>query len=306
MELSFFSLNRDRILTDLDLLESKSIYILREAYRHFPNLAMLWSIGKDSTVLVKLVLKAFFNHIPFPLVHIDTGFKIPEMIAYRDRLSAEWGLPIVFGKNQQALDRKESYPDGQLSMLQCCKKLKSETLEGVLNGSMDRFRFNHSLKRYEVDSNRTPYQALILGIRADEEASRSKERVFSPRSFGNEWNVENQPAELWGYYALDVPPNTHMRIHPLLDWTELDIWRYVKRENIELIPLYFDQGKGMRYRSLGCAPCTKPISSTSKTVDEIIEELATGKLSKIAERSGRSQDSEDRGTLEKLRRQGYM
>ena len=293
-------------LDSLDKLESKSVYLLREAYYHFPKLAMLWSIGKDSTVLVKLAMKAFFGHVPFPLLHIDTGFKIPEMIRYRDYLALEWKLPIIYGKNQEALDRKETFPDKNATMLQCCKKLKTEALEKVLNGQMDRYRFNHGEKKYKVDPDRSPYQAVILGIRADEEGSRSKERYFSPRGVENEWNVENQPAEIWGYHTVDFPPKTHMRIHPLLDWTELDIWRYIQREKIPVSSLYFDQGNNQRYRSLGCAPCTKPISSSAKTVDEVIEELSCGKLSKIAERSGRAQDTEDRGTLEKLRREGYM
>lgn len=293
-------------MNHLEKIEQKSIYLLREAYFHFPRLAMLWSIGKDSTVLVKLAMKAFFGHIPFPLFHIDTGFKIPEMIAYRDRLAAEWGLPIIYGQNRAVLERRETFPDGRATMLQCCKKLKSEALEGVLNGTLDRYRFNLAKKAYEVDEDRAPYQALILGIRADEEASRAKERYFSPRGLDNGWNIEDQPAELWGYHQVNFPPGTHMRIHPLLDWTELDIWKYIQKEQIPVSSLYFDRGDGLRYRSLGCAPCTRPIGSTARTVDEVIEELESGKLAKVAERSGRAQDQEDRGTLEKLRRAGYM
>lgn len=267
---------------------------------------MLWSIGKDSTTLVRLAQKAFFGHIPFPLIHIDTGFKIPEMIEYRDRLASEWKLPIIYGKNQESLDQKQTFPDGNLSRIQCCKKLKTEALEQMVSGKIDRYRFNHASQKYEVDPDRSPYQALILGIRADEEASRSKERYFSPRFVGNVWNIENQPAELWGYYHVDFPQETHVRVHPLLDWTELDIWLYIQREKIPVSSLYFDQGRGQRYRSLGCGPCTCPISSKSKNVSEIVEELSQGKLAKIAERSGRSQDQEDRGTLETLRRHGYM
>src|SRR5271154_3976747 len=115
---------------------------------------MLWSVGKDSTVLVKLAQKAFFGHIPFPLLHIDTGFKIPEMIQYRDFLADAWNLPIVYGKNQEALDQKETYPDGKINRIQCCKKLKSETMEGVLSGRIDRHRFNHKTKHYEIDPDR--------------------------------------------------------------------------------------------------------------------------------------------------------
>jgi len=290
----------------LEQLENKSIYLLREAYRSFPKLAMLWSIGKDSTTLVRLAMKAFFGHIPFPLMHVDTGFKIPEMIAYRDQLAAEWGLPIMYGQNKAALKEKQTFPDGRLTKLQCCKTLKSNTLENLVAGTTDRFRFNPKANKYEIDPDQTPFQAVILGIRSDEEASRSKERYFSPRFSGNVWNIENQPAELWGYYQTDFPPDVHVRVHPLLDWTELDIWRYIQRENIPVISLYFNQGNNTRYRSLGCAPCTKPISSKAKNVEEIIEELSEGKLSKIAERAGRAQDQEDRGTLEKLRREGYM
>jgi sulfate adenylyltransferase subunit 2 len=290
----------------LEQLENKSIYILREAYRSFPRLAMLWSIGKDSTTLVHLAMKAFFGHIPFPLIHVDTGFKIPEMIAYRDQLAREWGLPIMYGKNEAALNKKQTFPDGNLTKLQCCKSLKSNTLENVVAGKTDRFRFNLERNRYEIDPDQTPFQAIILGIRADEEASRSKERYFSPRFSGNVWNVENQPTELWGYYQTEFPSDVHVRVHPLLDWTELDIWLYIQRENIPVIPLYFNQGNNTRYRSLGCAPCTKPIASSAKNVEEVIEELSQGKLAKIAERAGRAQDQEDRGTLEKLRREGYM
>lgn len=293
-------------LDDLDKLVNKSIYLLREAYFHFPRLAMLWSIGKDSTVLVRLAQKAFFGHIPFPLLHIDTSFKIPEMIAYRDRLAKEWGLPIIYGRNQKALDEKLTFPDGNITKLQCCKKLKTDTLEGVLNGDLDRYRFNHVEQKYEIDSDRTPYRAVILGIRADEEASRSKERVFSPRGIDNGWNIEDQPAEIWDYHQVDFPPKAHLRIHPLLDWTELDIWRYIQREAIPVSSLYFNQGDNLRYRSLGCAPCSRPISSEARTVEEIIEELSSGKLARVAERAGRAQDQEDRGTLEKLRREGYM
>ena len=165
---------------------------------------------------------------------------------------------------------------------------------------------NHETGKYEVDKNTDPYTGVIVGVRADEEGSRSKERYFSPRDKNNDWDVGDQPPEFWGQYKTDFAPGTHVRIHPLLDWTELDIWEYIRREGVPIVPLYFDQGKGKRYRSLGCYPCTTPVDSTAKNLDEVIEELKTGKFANIAERSGRAQDKEDGGGLEELRKDGYM
>lgn len=287
-------------------LENKSVYILREAYNQFKNLCMLWSIGKDSTVLLWLARKAFFGHVPFPLVHIDTSYKIPEMIEYRDRIALRWKLNMVYGKNAQALSQKCTYPHGRLSRIECCQLLKSVALKHTLNGTGARYRLNHSTQVYELDTDSTPYTGVIVGVRSDEEGSRSKERYFSPRDINHDWDIDNQPPEFWNQWKTDFAPNTHIRIHPLLDWTELDIWKYIKRENIETVSLYYDQGQGKRYRSLGCWPCTQPVESTAKTVDAIIEELNTGKFSDIAERSGRAQDQEGDGGLEALRKEGYM
>ena len=264
----------------LDKLESKSVHILREAYSSFDKLCMLWSIGKDSTVLLWLARKAFYGHVPVPLVHIDTHYKIPEMIGYRDRLAREYGLYMVYGENREALDSKNTFPDGKVGRVECCRLLKTEALTHTLNGTWPRYRLNLVTGEYELDTNTDAYTGVIVGARSDEEGSRSKERYFAP--------------------------GTHVRIHPLLDWTELNIWEYIERENIPTVSLYYDQGNGTRYRSLGCAPCTGPIKSTSKNVHEIIEELKTGALSNIAERSGRAQDAEDGGGLETLRRNGYM
>jgi sulfate adenylyltransferase subunit 2 len=294
-------------MTDhLDRLESQSLYVLREAYANFKNLAMLWSIGKDSTVLLWLARKAFFGHVPITLVHIDTSFKIPAMIAYRDRLAREWHLNMVYGQNEEALMNKETYPAGRLTRLQCCKALKTDALRGTLSGESRRYRMNHATGKYEIDANREPYTGVIVGARADEEGSRSKERYFSPRDKTGEWDVGDQPPELWNQFKTDFAPGTHVRIHPLLDWTELNIWEYILRENIPVIDLYFNQGDGKRYRSLGCWPCTSPVQSESRSVAEIVEELKTGKFAHIAERSGREQDKEDGGGLETLRRDGYM
>lgn len=293
-------------MTQLDALEAQSVYILREAYRSFKDLVMLWSIGKDSTVLLWLARKAFFGHVPIPLMHIDTAYKIPEMIQYRDRFAKEWKLNMIVGQNTDALAKKDTFPDGGLTRLVCCKKLKSEALKHTLSGEWPRWVLNHATGEYVKQENGRPFTGVIVGARADEEGSRSKERYFSPRDRQSEWDVAEQPPELWNQFNTDFAPGTHIRIHPLLDWTELNIWEYIERETIPIIDLYFDHGKGKRYRSLGCAPCTGPVDSTAKTVAEIIEELKSGKFSNIAERSGRQQDAEDGGGLETLRRDGYM
>jgi sulfate adenylyltransferase subunit 2 len=302
-----------RQLDHLDQLEQQSVYIFREAFRHFERLCMLWSIGKDSTVLLWLARKAFFGHIPFPLVHIDTSFKIPEMIAYRDRLALEYRLQMVVGENRPALDARTTFPDtqhlpegdpGRVSRVDCCRQLKKDALVGTLNGTMPRKRLDLASGQYLPDPDREPYHGVIVGARADEEGSRSKERYFSPRDRNSEWDVGDQPPEFWNQFKTDFAPGTHVRIHPLLDWTELNIWEYIKRENIPTVSLYYDQGTGKRYRSLGCGPCQLPIESTARNVDEILVELRSGKLRNIAERSGRLQDGKH--GLEELRREGYM
>ncbi len=293
-------------MNHLDKLENKSIHIIREAYRQFPNMCMLWSIGKDSTVLLWLARKAFFGHVPFPLVHIDTHYKIPEMIIYRDKLAMQLKLNMIYGENEEALKNKETFPDGNVGRIQCCKNLKTVPLHNVLGRDCTRYRLNHQTGSYELDKNSEPYTGVIVGVRADEEGSRSKERYFSPRDKNNDWDIASQPPELWNQYKTEFAPGTHVRIHPLLDWTELDVWEYIRKENIPVVSLYFDQGNGTRYRSLGCAPCTKPVESTARNVEEIITELKEGKFSNIAERSGREQDKEDGGGLEDLRRDGYM
>jgi sulfate adenylyltransferase subunit 2 len=290
----------------LEQLEAKSVHIFREAYAGFKNLCMLWSIGKDSTVLLWLARKAFYGHVPFPLVHIDTAFKIPEMIAYRDRFAAEWNLNLIYGQNVQALAEKRTFPDGKVDRIACCGALKTEALKKTLSGEWPRYKFNHAKKAYEIDKNTEPYTGVIVGARADEEGSRSKERYFSPRNQQSSWDVGDQPPEFWNQYKTEFAPGTHLRIHPLLDWTELNIWEYIERENIPTVSLYYDHGDGIRYRSLGCGPCTTPVQSTARDVREIIVELQTGKFANIAERSGRAQDKDDGGGLETLRRDGYM
>ncbi len=298
--------NTRNTLTQLDRLESRSIHILREAYAGFGHLCMLWSIGKDSTVLLWLSRKAFFGHVPFPLVHIDTGYKIPEMIRYRDELTRQWGLNMVVGQNTEALAAKNTFPDGAIDRLTCCRVLKTDALRHTLAGTWPRMRFHHETDRYEVDTDTEPYTGVIVGVRADEEGSRSKERYFSPRDRENEWDIGDQPPEFWNQYKTDFAPGTHVRIHPLLDWTELNIWEYIHREGIPTVSLYYDHGEGTRYRSLGCWPCTTPVQSEAKDTAGIIAELREGKFSRIAERAGRAQDKDDGGGLETLRREGYM
>jgi len=263
----------------LSTLESQSIYILREAYNRFCRLAMLWSVGKDSTVMLWLARKAFLGHVPFPLVHVDTSYKIPEMIEYRDRIAREWGLDLVVGRNERALADGMGPERGRLV---CCGALKTRGLQQVME--------------------QQGYTALILGIRRDEEGTRAKERFFSPRDSNFEWDFRDQPPELWDQFKTSFAEGTHVRVHPLLHWTELDVWRYIEREGIPLVSLYFARA-GRRYRSLGCAPCTGTIDSDATTVAEIIDELGrTGQ----AERAGRAQDREDAYAMQKLRAKGYM
>ena len=290
----------------LDRLEARSVHILREAYASFRGLCMLWSIGKDSTVLLWLTRKAFFGHVPYPLVHIDTSYKIPEMIRYRDRLALEWKLTMIVGQNREALDAKRTFPEGAADRITCCRLLKTEALKHTLSGEWPRMRLDHASGRYEVDRNAEPYTGVIVGARADEEGSRSKERYFSARTASSVWDIGAQPPEFWNQYKTDFAPGTHVRVHPLLDWTELNIWEYIEREKIPTVSLYYDQGEGKRYRSLGCATCTNPVESTARTPAEIIVELRTGRYANIAERSGRAQDKDDGGGLETLRREGYM
>ncbi len=293
------------VMDQLQSLEARSVHVFREAYREFRNLGMLWSIGKDSTVMLHLARKAFFGHVPFPLIHVDTSHNIPEMIEYRDRLALDLGLDLVVGQNREAIREKRTFPDGALDRIACCRTLQSEALRNTLSGAWPRMRIDHSLGCLVEDEDREPFTGVIVGVRADEEGSRSKERSFSPRDADSDWNVDDQPPEVWRYYKTDFAPGTHVRIHPLLDWTELNIWEYIEREGIPVVGLYFARD-GRRYRSLGCAPCTGSIVSDAATASDIVEELRSGSLVSVAERSGRAQDSEDGGGLETLRREGYM
>ena len=264
-------------MRDLDALEHSAIGILREAYATLRPLAMLWSMGKDSTALLWLARKAFLGDIPFPLVQLDTGLELDEVYAFRDRLTADWKLDL----------RVEQCPpeDAMDPTLPPAARAAARKTEG--------------LKNYLA---RERAKGVVVGIRRDEQATRAKERVFSPRSANGTWNPLTQPPELWGYYATDVPHGAHVRVHPLLRWTELDVWRYTKRENIPYVDLYLARG-GMRYRSLGEKNITVPIRSDAASLDAIIAELSA---TREPERAGRVMDRESEDAFERLRAAGYM
>ena len=263
----------------LEELEKKSIAIIREAKAQFKNPAVLWSTGKDSTATVWLCKKAFLGKIPFPVIHIDTSYKFPEIYEFRDEIAEEWSLNLIIAKNEKALKQGMSPEKGRL---ECCTALKTEALKSLIK--------------------KRGFDALILAIRRDEHGIRAKERRYSPRDEDFSWNYKDQPAELWDLYVKPSEGFSHMRVHPILHWTELDVWQYVQREKLPVNPLYFAKN-GKRYRSLGCMPCTAPISSTANTIDEIVQEVKT---SETPERAGRSQDKEKAYMMQKLRALGYM
>lgn len=257
--------------------ESKSIFIIREAYARVRKLAMLWSIGKDSTAMLWLVRKAFLGRVPFPLVLLDTGMEMDEVYAFRDRLVTDWQLPII------------NHPCPPLDQID--PKLPPATRSAM--------RKTEGLKTLLAQES---YQGILCGIRRDEQGLRAKERVFSPRRSDGSWDYKDQPAELWDMYSAAYPDKGHVRIHPLLHWTELDIWEYTKAEQIPVCDLYFARG-GKRYRSLGEKNITFPVESHARDIDDVIAEL---KLTRVAERAGRSMDQETEDSFEQLRTQGYM
>jgi len=266
-------------MTELKDLENKSIYILREAYAEFKRPAVLWSTGKDSTVNLWLCKKAFFGKIPFPVIHIDTTYKFQQMYAFRDNLAREWGINLIVARNEEAIKKGFSPKDGKF---ECCTELKTKALMEC------------------VEEN--GFDALILAIRRDEHGIRAKERYFSPRDSEFKWDYKDQPLEMWDQYQTITEDKTHTRVHPILHWRELDVWEYVRQENLPVNPMYFAHD-GKRYRSLGCEPCTFTIDSEAQTINEVVEELME---TKIAERSGRAQDKEKAFTMQKLRALGYM
>src|ERR1700757_4106855 len=252
----------------LDALEAQSIYILREAFARLKKLALLWSLGKDSNVMIWIARKAFFGRVPFPVLHVDTGKKFPEMYAFRDRYAIEWNLDLKVDPGLPPAARSAARKTEGLKL---------------------------ALAKYGFDG-------LIAGIRRDEEPTRAKERVFSPRGLEGGWDTRDQSPEFWGHFNAAPPAGAHLSIHPILHWTELDIWTYTRREGIPTIPLYFARD-GKRYRSLGDRDITFPVASQAATIDAVIAEL---EATRVPERAGRVMDHETEDAFERLRTSGYL
>jgi sulfate adenylyltransferase subunit 2 len=261
----------------LDELEAQSIYIFREAFARLHKVALLWSLGKDSNVMIWLARKAFFGRLPFPAMHVDTGKKFPEMYTFRDRYAKEWDLDLI---------------------VESCPPL--ETVDATLPpAARSAARKTEGLK---LALAKHGFDGLFAGIRRDEEATRAKERVFSPRSTDGAWDVRDQPAEFWNHFNASPPQGAHLRVHPILQWTEADIWRYTRREGIPIIPLYLARD-GRRYRSLGDRDITSPLASNARSLDEIIAEV---EATRTPERAGRAMDHESEDAFERLRTAGYL
>jgi len=261
----------------LDELEAQSIYIFREAFARLKKLALLWSLGKDSNVMIWLARKAFFGKVPFPALHVDTQKKFPEMYAFRDQYAKEWGLDLKVDFCPPIEEIDPTLPPAARSAARKTEGLKL------------------ALAKYGFDG-------LIAGIRRDEEATRAKERVFSQRGLEGGWDVRDQPPEFWDHFNASPPQGAHLRIHPILHWTEEDIWAYTQRENIPIIPLYLSNN-GKRYRSLGDQDITNPVASDASNIEEILTEL---KATKVPERAGRALDHETEDAFERLRVAGYL
>ncbi len=295
--------------TNLQRLEAESIEIIREVYAEFQNPVMLYSIGKDSSVMLRLAQKAFYPaSIPFPLLHVDTSYKFPEMVKFRDEYCKEIGADL----------RVYQYPDIEknninpfdLGTVKCCSMLKTKALLNALKEG--------------------GYDAAFGGARRDEEKSRAKERVFSFRDKNGQWDPKNQRPELWNVYNAKINPEESIRVFPISNWTELDIWQYIALENISIVPLYyakeyevikrngqlipvgkatvFNEGEKAekvmcRFRTLGCYPCTGAVLSKATTIEEIIEEMM---LTRQSERITRIIDHDQEGSMEQKKQEGYF
>jgi sulfate adenylyltransferase subunit 2 len=297
-------------LGHLRLLEAESIHIMREVASEFQRPVMLYSIGKDSSVLLRLAQKAFHPApIPFPLLHIDTTYKFREMIEFRDRYTAEVGAKLIVYTNREAID--DGANPFKLGTSRCCGLLKTKALlDGLRQGNFD---------------------AAIGGARRDEEKSRAKERIFSFRDEKGQWDPKNQRPELWNLFNARIHPGESLRIFPLSNWTEMDIWQYIHAEKIPIVPMYYAQEREVlvrgeslimleqpfipilpgekpqmvrcRMRSLGCSPCTGAIRSDADTIPKIIEELVSFRRS---ERENRVIDHDQDGSMEIKKREGYF
>ena len=294
----------------LKALESESIEILRETAAAFRNPVMMYSIGKDSSVLLHLAKKAFYPAlIPFPLLHIDTTWKFKEMISFRDEVVAKAGVKLLVHTNQEGVAAGASpFKTGISEYTRIMKTV-------ALRQALDQYAFD----------------AAIGGSRRDEEKSRAKERIFSVRDEGHKWDPRNQRPELWRTYNTRLAPGQTMRVFPLSDWTEIDVWRYILQENIEVNPLYFAKERPMvkrgdqlimvdderyplldaekpemlkvRFRTLGCYPLTAAVKSTATSITEIVEEVFSVKLS---ERATRLIDGAAEDSMEKKKTEGYF
>lgn len=297
-------------LTHLKQLEAESIHIIREVAAEFDNPVMLYSIGKDSAVMLHLAIKAFYPaKPPFPLMHVDTGWKFKDMIAFRDQLASKLGLDLIVHQNKEGKDAGINPFDQGSSKFTDIMKTQG------LKQALDKYQFD----------------AAFGGARRDEEKSRAKERVYSFRDSKHRWDPKNQRPELWNIYNGKVNQGESIRVFPLSNWTELDIWQYIYLENIELVPLYFaaerpvverngtlimvddermrlNEGevpamKSVRFRTLGDYPLTGAVESTAATLPDIIQEML---LTTSSERQGRMIDHDESGSMEKKKQEGYF
>jgi sulfate adenylyltransferase subunit 2 len=296
-------------LSTLQTLEAESIHILREVAAEFEQPVMLYSVGKDSSVMVHLAQKAFHPaRIPFPLLHVDTGLKFPEMYEFRDRYCREIGAKLIVHTNTEAVAAGAN--PWSWGTVKCCGALKTQALLGALREG--------------------GYDAAFGGARRDEEKSRAKERIYSFRDALGQWDPKNQRPELWSLYNGRINKGESIRVFPLSNWTELDIWHYIHVEKIPIVPMYFAKEQDMivregrlipvgtlsrlregekpepvmcRFRTLGCYPCTGAIRSTATTVPEIIEEMMVVRQS---ERSTRLIDHDQDSSMEQKKREGYF
>lgn len=298
-----------RRLSHLRLREAESIHILREVASEFERPVMLYSVGKDSSVMLRLAQKAFYpGRIPFPLLHIDTGFKFAEMLAFRDEMARSIRAELLVWRNETAIANGTN--PIALDTKRCCGLLKTQAL-------LD------ALRHYNFD-------AAFGGARRDEEKSRAKERIYSFRDAAGQWDPKNQRPELWNLYNARIHPGESIRVFPLSNWTEMDVWQYIHEENIPVVDLYFAKPRPMfvrgdsllpieqdfvarlgekpqmvksRLRSLGCSPCTGAIRSEAETIPEIIAELVSFRCS---ERAHRAIDHDQEGSMEIKKREGYF
>jgi len=297
-------------LSHIDKLESESIHIIREVASEFDNPVMLYSIGKDSSVMLHLAQKAFYpSKIPFKLMHIDTTWKFKEMINFRDETAKKYNLDLLVHINQEGV-RNNINPISSGSKIHT-DVMKTQSLIQAL----DKYKFD----------------AAFGGARRDEEKSRAKERIFSFRDKKHRWDPKNQKPELWNLFNTKIDQGESVRVFPLSNWTEIDIWQYIYQENIPLVPLYFSkirsiirrndmmimvdddrlkikenekiEQKKVRFRTLGCYPLTAAVESDATTVEEIIIELLE---SKYSERQGRLIDNDQIGSMEKKKQEGYF